>query len=38
MVDGGYRIDHPDGSSDIYWPDGSVVHVAPGGTQWWRVR
>lgn len=38
MNGGGYRIDHPDGSSDIHWPDGSVVHVNPDGIHWTQVR
>jgi hypothetical protein len=37
MNGGGYRVDHPDGSSDIYWPDGSVVHVNPDGVTWYQV-
>jgi hypothetical protein len=38
MTGGGFRIDHPDGSSDIHWPDGSIVHVAPNQQQWYQVR
>jgi hypothetical protein len=37
MSGGGYRIDHPDGSCDIHWPDGSVVHVEPDGIHWEQV-
>jgi len=38
MGDGGYRIDHPDGTSDIHWHDGSVVHVEADGVTWHQVR
>jgi hypothetical protein len=37
MDGGGYRVDHPDGSSDIHWPDGRVVHVLPDGAHWVEV-
>jgi hypothetical protein len=37
MNGGGYRIDHPDGSSDVHWPDGTVVHVEPDGVHWHQV-
>jgi hypothetical protein len=39
MNGGGYRVDHPDGSCDIHWPNGSVVHVDPDQVHWhWVVK
>ena len=36
--DGGYRIDHPDGSSDIHYATGDIVHVEPDGLHWHQTE
>ena len=38
MTGGGFYVDHPDGSSDVQWPDGSIVHVEPDQVHWHFVR
>jgi hypothetical protein len=38
MTGGGFRVDHPDGSSDVHWPNGAIVHVEPDQQHWHQVR
>ena len=37
-TDGGFRVDSPDGTCDIHYPDGSIVHVEPDQVHWHGVH